>query len=98
MTRERATQILSAITHPVTSFPDKVIGWLAKLPSTNARIAVTLGVVVGTAVRYWWSSPPWEPSGEWLAFLVAMSGVDVLQFHSKRQTQKDPPPTAGGEA
>ena len=61
MTRERATQILTAIATPVTSLPDKVLEWLGKLPSTNARIAVTLCVVVGTAFRYWWSEPPWEP-------------------------------------
>lgn len=97
MTRERATQILSAVVAPVTSFPDKVIGWLARMPSTNTRIAVSLLCVMGTAMRYWWSAPPWAPSGEWLAFLVALSGVDVLQFHSKRATQKEPPPSAGGE-
>jgi hypothetical protein len=28
----------------------------------------------------------WVPSGEWLAFLVTMSGVDAAQFWAKRAT------------
>ena len=69
--------------------------WLATMPSTNTRIAVTLLCVVGTAVRYW-ASASWEPSDGWLTFLVAMSGVDVLQFHSKRTTQALPPAGTDG--
>lgn len=87
--RERTTQVLKAIATPVASMPDKIIGWLAKLPTTNARIAVTLGVVIGTAMRYWWSNPSWEPSGEWLTFLVAMSGMDSAQFYAKRATHSE---------
>lgn len=62
--------------------------WLASLPSTNARIAVTLLCVLGTAARYW-SSASWEPSVEWLAFLAAMSGLDAAQFYAKRVTFKN---------
>jgi len=64
---------------------ERLIGWLAKLPTTNTRIAVTLLLCVGTAVKYW-ASRTWEPSWDWLAFLVVMSGLDVAQFHSKRKT------------
>lgn len=64
----------------------RVTEWLATLPSTNARIAVTLLICFGTAVRYW-SSASWEPSANWLAFLAAMSGIDTVQFFAKRKTQ-----------
>lgn len=67
------------------SIPAKLNEWLAKLPSTNARIALTLVCVLGTAVRYW-SSTTWEPSIEWLAFLAGMSGLDTVQFFAKRKT------------
>lgn len=67
-----------------------MIGFLAKLPSTNTRIAVTLVCMIGTAVRYWgWGPPPgWEP---WLMFLTAMGGIDAAQFFAKRSTHKEPP-------
>lgn len=63
----------------------RLTAWLATLPSTNARIAVTLLCVVGTSVRYW-SSGSWSPSVEWLAFLASMSGLDTVQFFAKRKT------------
>jgi hypothetical protein len=63
----------------------KMTGWLATMPSTNTRIAVTLWLACGTGVRYW-SSASWQPSWEWLAFLTAMAGVDVAQFAVKRRT------------
>ena len=64
---------------------ERLIGWLAKLPTTNTRIAVTLLLCVGTAVKYW-ASRTWEPSWDWLAFLLVMSGLDVTQFGVKRKT------------
>ena len=72
----------------------RILEWLGQLPSTNTRIAVTLVCVFGTAVRYWASSS-WVPDAGWLAFLAAMSGIDVLQFHSKRTTQTPPSGSAG---
>ena len=63
---------------------DTVLAWIGKLPTTNARIGVTLLLSLGTAVRYWAGN--WEPGYEWLAFLLVMSGLDVTQFHSKRTT------------
>jgi hypothetical protein len=67
------------------------------MPSTNVRIFVTLGIWVGTALRYQASGlgigpihfAAWEPSGEWLMSLVAMSGVDVAQFAVKRKTHDE---------
>lgn len=63
----------------------KMTAWLATMPSTNARIFVTLLLTCGTAARYW-SSASWEPSWEWLTFLAAMAGIDTVQFAVKRKT------------
>lgn len=69
------------------SVPARLNEWLGKLPSTNARIAVTLGCVVLTTFAYCvaWRAPAsgWEA---WLTFLGAMSGLDALQFGVKRKT------------
>jgi hypothetical protein len=77
------------VTTAIAAFPDRLNGWLATVPSTNARIVVTLGVVIGTAVRFWWKGAPsgWEA---WLTFLAAMSGLDATQFYAKRKTQHAP--------
>lgn len=72
----------------------RLTDWLATLPSTNARIAVTLLCVFGTAVRYW-SSSGWVPDAGWLTFLAAMSGIDVVQFYGKRVTHSPP---SGGDS
>jgi len=65
----------------------RLIDWLAKLPSTNARIAMTLLLGLGTGVKYW-ASANWEPSWEWLSFLVLWAGLDVAHFATKRTTYK----------
>jgi type II secretory pathway component PulM len=68
-------------------FAERLNEWLAKMPSTNARIALTLICVLLTAVSYCiaWEAPEtgWEA---WLTFLAAMSGLDALQFGVKRKT------------
>jgi hypothetical protein len=64
-----------------------IIDHLARLPSTNVRIAVSLAVVVATAARYLTARDGWEPSLEWLGFLAASLGLDVVQFGVKRRTQ-----------
>lgn len=90
---QRATQILSAVTQPITSLPDRILDWLGRLPSTNARIFATILCELGTAVRYWWSAGgpnQWEPSMVWLAFLATMAGIDTAQFNVKRKTQQMP--------
>mgnify|MGYP003295145553 CR=1 FL=1 len=61
----------------------RLFNWLAMLPTTNARIAVTLTLVVATAVRYLgWGVPQGFEQGWkwWLVFLAGMSGIDVFQF------------------
>ena len=66
---------------------DRLMEWLGKLPSTNARIAISLCCIVLTAVTYCihWAAPDggWEM---WLAFLAALSGLDAVQFFAKRKT------------
>ena len=67
--------------------------WLSKLPSTNARVAVSLCCVVLTALAYCiaWEAPEggWEA---WLTFLAALSGLDAVQFFAKRKTHSPEPP------
>lgn len=97
MTRlQRWTQALAAI-------PEKAVTLIGNLPTTNLRIVVTLALVVGTGLVYLAIAltlslripmpdaqpiAPWEPSGEWLTFLAAMSGLDALQFTTKRMTHR----------
>jgi hypothetical protein len=58
---------------------------LGKLPTTQARVVVTLLLCLGTAIKYW-ASKDWDPALDWLAFLAAMSGLDMAQFGVKRTT------------
>jgi hypothetical protein len=61
-----------------------------KFPTTQARVTMTLGCVLLTGLRYvvsgLWVVVPWEPSYEWLGFLLLMSGVDAIQYLGKRTT------------
>jgi hypothetical protein len=65
---------------------DRFVALLGRLPTTQARVAVTLLIALGTAVRYWVGG--WEPSLEWLSFLTLYAGLDVAQFTAKRVTHK----------
>jgi hypothetical protein len=65
-----------------------VLTWLARLPTTQARVAVTLSCVVATTARY--LAGGWEPSWDWLTFLAVMSGLDLTQFAVKRRTEFAP--------
>ena len=58
-------------------------------PTTSMRILLTLGLALGTAIKYWVSSG-WIPAAEWLMFLTGMGGLDVLQHHNKRKTTFSP--------
>ena len=59
--------------------------FLATFPSTNGRILLSLLLMLGTGIRVLvsWTAPPWE----WLVFLGAALGIDVVQFGMKRATQ-----------
>ena len=58
-------------------------------PTTNMRILLTLGMALGTAIKYWVTGG-WVPAAEWLIFLTGMAGLDVLQHHNKRKTTFSP--------
>lgn len=71
--------------------------WLSDLPTVNARIALTLVLIVVVVVTWlvacvWLGKP--EPGGldAMLVFLATLSGVDALQYLAKRGTYKPGPP------
>lgn len=64
---------------------DRLLEWWGKLPTTQVRVTVTLGCVIWTTGHYMVAAT-WQPSTEWLAFLLCMSGVDAAQFLVKRTT------------
>lgn len=71
-----------------------VMELISKMPSTNLRIAVTLFLVLLTGGNYLARGVPGNNEGawdSWLIFMAAMSGIDVLQFASKRLTTKVEP-------
>ena len=62
-------------------------------PTTNIRILTTIGLAIGTAIKYWASeggANGWVPNWEWLLFLAGMAGLDVWQHHNKRKTEWSP--------
>ena len=67
----------------------KFVDFLISIPTTNLRVIVTLIVFLGTGIKYW-SETTWQPSIEWLGFLLSMSGVDALQYFGKRKTTWHP--------
>jgi hypothetical protein len=83
----------------VGRLPDRFLDRIARLPSTNFRVFITLGCVVWTTARYLTNDLGWEPSLEWLGFLATMSGLDLATFTVKRRTQNGhgapPPPEPG---
>ena len=95
MTRAQAFDAVSRFGRGLAATPDRFLDRIARLPSTNFRIFITLGCVVWTTARYLTSTIGWEPSLEWLGFLATMSGLDLAQFGVKRRTQTNgEPPTA----
>lgn len=68
---------------------DKLYTLVRTAPTTNMRILLTLGLALGTAIKYWVSAG-WIPAAEWLMFLTGMAGLDVLQHHNKRKTTFSP--------
>lgn len=61
--------------------------WVAAFPSTNARIILSMLLAFGTGVRV--IALGWSPPLEWLGFLTAWAGLDVLQYSAKRLTDTD---------
>jgi hypothetical protein len=71
---------------------NRLIEWLGKVPTTQARVVVTILCVVATTVRYIIGG--WVPNLDWLGFLAVMSGLDVTQYYAKRATEFTPPTPA----
>ena len=69
---------------------ERLMALWGSLPTTQARVSFTLGALALTAVRYTASGigpiTTWEPTYEWLGFMVLMSGLDAAQFFAKRTT------------
>lgn len=74
---------------------DHLLTLLGKLPTTQARVVVTLAAILATTARYVSSHSTflegrmlesWEPSAEWLGFLLLLAGVDTAHFLGKRLT------------
>jgi hypothetical protein len=85
-------------------FADAAIERVRVLPTTQLRLVVTLGLVVGTGTVYLLLAVKvalfglgrpgaqftmWQPATEWLAFLLVNSGLDAAQFFAKRSTDRD---------
>lgn len=66
---------------------DKVFERLGTFPTTEARIAITLVIWLGTAIWVWSGG---NPDMEFLGAIIAMSGLDALTFAAKRQTTFKP--------
>jgi hypothetical protein len=58
--------------------------WLAELPTTNARISVSILMTVATGSRV--IATGWDPPTSWLGFLLILAGIDAAQFTAKRLT------------
>jgi len=65
---------------------DKILDVIGRIPSTNARISVTLLIWLGTAIWVWCGG---EPPIEFLGTIVIMSGLDAAQFYGKRVTHSN---------
>lgn len=68
---------------------NKLYDLVRTAPTTNMRILMTLGLALGTAIKYW-ATAGWVPAAEWLVFLAGMAGLDVLQHYNKRATTFSP--------
>lgn len=66
---------------------DRLWEWLAKMPSTNVRIAATILLALGTGIRV--VGFGWDPPLDWLGFLIVWAGLDVTQFSAKRATSTE---------
>src|SRR5205823_5241279 len=70
---------------------------LGQVPTTQLRVVGTMGIIWGTAIKYW-ASTTWIPDSGWLYFLVALSGADVAHFFLKRKTAWEPDSSNGDDS
>ncbi len=69
---------------------------LGTLPTTQAAFVVGAFAILATTVRYVFShehvlpngtvASSWEPSVDWLVFLLALAGINTAHFIGKRVT------------
>lgn len=63
--------------------------WLRKLllniPTTKLRIVVSIGLTVWTA--YHVLEMNWMPNWEWLVFLAANGGIDLVQYSQNKRSR-----------
>ena len=71
---------------------DHIFYVISTMPTTNMRIFVTMYIAVRTTEAYI-RSATWVPALEWLGFILAMAGVDTLQWFAKRKTTFNPADT-----
>lgn len=62
---------------------------LGILPTTQFRVVVSAIPILSTTARYVFSHSGWEPSYEWLAFLLLLAGADTVHFLGKRSTDAE---------
>jgi len=72
----------------VSSRPDWMLERLSRLNTTNFRVLVTLYLAVRTGEHYF-THPGWEPSIEWMGFVLGLATADVLQWSRKRTTDHE---------
>ena len=61
-----------------------ILEFISKIPTTNARIVSSIVMAMGTWIKV--LATGWEPTLEWLGFLVVWAGIDAAQFATKRIT------------
>ena len=92
MTRESLAIKLQAGSSRVAGFlaqrPDWFIERFAKMPTTNFLFLLVGYLSIRTGEHYM-RTPGWEPSTEWLGFIVGMSSASVFQWVKKRTTDHE---------
>lgn len=59
---------------------------LISIPTTKLRVLVSIGLTVWTA--YHVLQLNWQPNWEWLTFLAANSGIDLVQYAQNMRKPK----------
>ncbi len=80
---------------PDTGWVARAFSVLGTLPTTQGAFVVGAIAILATTIRYVFShehvvgatiSPAWEPSVDWLVFLLALAGINTAHFLGKRVT------------
>jgi hypothetical protein len=63
------------------------VGWLAKLPNTQAVVAAWIVALLATTGRV--VAIGWEPSDRWLLFLTGVGTIATGGYAAKRLTDRE---------